>query len=207
MQHAEKPIQKGRDPGARPASNRYYYLMSPVDLLTRARRFDLKALEEIHDLYYPQVYRFVRYRLSDDRISEDISSEVFLRLIEALNKKSGPNQNLRGWLFGTASNLVNDHLRSRYAHKIEAIDADGYDLPGMQYPEESFEDEWLQQQVIDALQDLTPEQQNVLALRFSDERSIDDTASIMGKSVIAVKALQFRAIASLRRLIEARIKE
>jgi RNA polymerase sigma-70 factor (ECF subfamily) len=60
---------------------------------------------------------------------------------------------------------------------------------------------------VDALQELTPEQQHVLALRFSDERSIDETANIMGKSATAVKALQFRAITSLRRLIEARINE
>jgi RNA polymerase sigma-70 factor (ECF subfamily) len=181
--------------------------MPTVELLTRAQRLDSKALAEIHDLYYPQVYRYVRYRLNDDQISEDITSEVFLRLLDALNKKSGPSQNLRGWLFGTASNLINDHLRSRYAHAIEPVDSEDYDLPGKQHPEESFEDEWVQQQVVDALQELTPEQQHVLALRFSDERSIDETANIMGKSATAVKALQFRAITSLRRLIEARINE
>ena len=63
----------------------------------------------------------------------------------------------------------------------------------------------MQQQVRQALQDLTTEQQHVLALRFSGEYSLDDTANLMGKSVTAVKGLQFRAIASLRRLVEERI--
>lgn len=205
MQFTGKLNRQSREPDTRPV--RREAPMPTVELLTRAQRLDSKALAEIHDLYYPQVYRYVRYRLNDDQISEDITSEVFLRLLDALNKKSGPSQNLRGWLFGTASNLINDHLRSRYAHAIEPVDSEDYDLPGKQHPEESFEDEWVQQQVVDALQELTPEQQHVLALRFSDERSIDETANIMGKSATAVKALQFRAITSLRRLIEARINE
>ena len=205
MQFTGKLNQQSREPDTRPV--RREAPMPTVELLTRAQRLDSKALAEIHDLYYPQVYRYVRYRLNDDQISEDITSEVFLRLLDALNKKSGPSQNLRGWLYGTASNLINDHLRSRYAHAIEPVDSEDYDLPGKQHPEESFEDEWVQQQVVDALQELTPEQQHVLALRFSDERSIDETANIMGKSATAVKALQFRAITSLRRLIEARINE
>lgn len=205
MQFTGKLNRQSREPDTRPV--RHEVPMPSVDILTRAQRLDSKALAEIHDLYYPQVYRYVRYRLNDDRISEDITSEVFLRLLDALNKKSGPAQNLRGWLFGTASNLINDHLRSRYAHKIEPVDGEDYDSLGKQHPEESFDDEWVQQQVVDALQELTPEQQHVLALRFSDERSIDETANIMGKSATAVKALQFRAITSLRRLIEARLKE
>jgi len=205
MQFTGKLNRQSREPDTRPV--RREAPMPTVELLTRAQRLDSKALAEIHDLYYPQVYRYVRYRLNDDQISEDITSEVFLRLLDALNKKSGPSQNLRGWLYGTASNLINDHLRSRYAHAIEPVDSEDYDLPGKQHPEESFEDEWVQQQVVDALQELTPEQQHVLALRFSDERSIDETANIMGKSATAVKALQFRAITSLRRLIEARINE
>jgi RNA polymerase sigma-70 factor (ECF subfamily) len=130
-----------------------------------------------------------------------------LRLLDALNKNSGPNQNLRGWLFGTASNLVNDYFRTHYAHKTDPMDLEDGDIPVRQHLEDTIDDEWIQQQVLHALQDLTPEQQHVLALRFSDERSIDETASILGKSVNAVKALQFRAIASLRRLLEDRMKE
>ncbi len=64
----------------------------------------------------------------------------------------------------------------------------------------------MQHQVRDAFGELTPEQQHVLALRFSQERSLDETASIMGKTITAVKALQFRAVASLRRALEERIK-
>jgi RNA polymerase sigma-70 factor (ECF subfamily) len=181
--------------------------MTFADLLKRAQRLDASALTEIHEQYYPVVYRYVRFRMSDEQVCEDITAEVFLRLMDALNKKSGPTHNLRGWLFGTASNLVNDHFRTYYARKTEPADLGGDEISVLHYAEDLYEEEWVQQQVVDAFQDLTPEQQHVLALRFSDERSIDETASIMGKSVNAVKALQFRAVASLRRLLEDRMKE
>ena len=179
--------------------------MVPDDILIRARRLDSAALSEIHDRYYPEIYRYVHYRLNDVPVCEDIVAEVFLRLIDALHKKRGPDQNLRGWLFGTASNLVNDHLRSRYTQKSDILATNNDSSMDGSHPEHIVEDEWMQQQVLQALYELTPEQQHVLALRFSDERSLEETASILGKSVTAVKGLQFRAIASLRRLLEGKI--
>ena len=177
------------------------------DILSRAQRLDPAALTEIHDRYYPEVYRYISYRLGDEHACEDIAAEVFLRLLDALHKKRGPAQNLRGWLYGTASNLVNDHLRGRYARKVDSLDMDDNGLPDGSHLERSYEEEWVQQQVVQALQELTPEQQHVLALRFSDERSLEETASILGKSVTAVKGLQFRAIATLKRILEDRIKD
>lgn len=179
--------------------------MQPDDLLSRARRLDGPALSEIHDRYYPEIYRYVRYRLGDDQVSEDISADVFLRMLDALHKKRGPEQNLRGWLYGTASNLVNDYLRALYARKVDPLEPDVSSVVDDIHPEHSYEEEWMQQQVLQALRELTPEQQHVIALRFSEERSIDETAALMGKSVSAIKALQFRAIASLKRLLEDRV--
>jgi RNA polymerase sigma-70 factor (ECF subfamily) len=179
------------------------------DLITRARNLEPQALAEIHDQYHPEVYRYVRYRLSDEALVEDITSEVFVRLLDALHRRRGPDQSLRGWLMGTASNLVNDHLRRRYAQPVVTIkDPEGaLDLPGGESPESSLIAAWQKQQVREALQRLTQEQQHVLALRFAEERSLDETAEIVGKSINAVKALQFRALASLRRLLEERIQK
>ena len=181
--------------------------MHSEDTLIRVQRLDTVALTNIHDRYYADVYRYVHYRLDDEQVCEDITAEVFLRLLDALHKKRGPTQNIRGWLFGTASNLVNDHLRRRYNKPIESLDIDAEQLTNGDHPESTLEDSWRQQEVRHALKQLTPEQQHVLALRFADECSLDETASIMGKSVAAIKALQFRAVATLRRLLEERVKD
>jgi RNA polymerase sigma-70 factor (ECF subfamily) len=176
--------------------------MQSDEILLRARRLDMSALAQIHDRLYPEVYRYVRYRLDDERACEDIASEVFLRLLDALHKRRGPDRNLRGWLLGTASNLVNDHLRHRYQHVIEDLHEDEEDFFATDHPEHVFDDGWEISQVRQALHQLTSEQQHVLALRFADGLSLEETAAVMEKSVNAVKALQFRAIASLRRIIE-----
>lgn len=176
--------------------------MTSEDTLTRVRRLDIAALAKVHDRYYPDVYRYVRYRLGDEQTSEDITSEVFMRMLDALHKKGGPNKDVRGWLIGTASNLINDHLRRQYRQKIEQIDEDDHiTAPGS--PEESFEVSDQNEQLRLAIRKLTPEQQQVIALRFAGEYSLEQTALEMKKTTNAVKALQFRAVEALKRLLDA----
>jgi len=179
--------------------------MNPEETLARLKQFDIATLAEIHDLYYPQVYRYVCYRLGESQVCEDIASEVFLRLLDALRRRSGPRENLRGWLFGTASNLVNDYLRGLYRHQTEAL-SQGYAQSDGELLERHIEQGWELEQVRLALQQLTAEQQHVLALRFSEERSLEETAQIIGKSLTAVKGLQFRAIGALRRILETSLE-
>lgn len=162
---------------------------------------DTNALAQIHDRFYPEVYRYVHFRLQDEPLCEDISAEVFLRLLDSLNRRRGPDRNLRGWLLATASNLVNDHLRRRYTRPVENFD-DYEDRPdGAPHPESTVEHLWEQEKVRQAIYQLTLEQQHVLALRFTADRSLEETAKIVGKSIDAVKGLQFRALASLKRLL------
>jgi RNA polymerase sigma-70 factor, ECF subfamily len=174
--------------------------MTSEDTLTRVRRMDMVALAKVHDRYYPDVYRYVRYRLGDELITEDISSEVFMRLLDALHKRGGPSKDVRSWLIGTASNLVNDHLRRKYSRRTETIrDDDRFTTPGNL--EESYELSDTHQQLQLAILKLTPEQQQVLALRFAGEYSLEQTAVEMNKTINAVKALQFRAVEALKRLL------
>jgi len=121
--------------------------MYPENILERVQRLEPAALAQIHDQYYPEIYRYVRYRLDDEQLCEDLTAEVFLRLLKALHKNRGPNRNLRGWLFGTASNLVNDHLRSRYARKVVSLEIDDEHLSNGEHPEDSYEADWIQREM------------------------------------------------------------
>ncbi len=176
--------------------------VKPDDSLDRLRGLDPADLARIHDQFYPEVYRYVRYRLDDEQVCEDITSEVFLRLLQALQKQDYTIENMRGWLFRTAFHLLNDHLRARYARPVGDLDENA-PAPGPS-PEGLAERAWQNWQVREAIQKLTPDQQNVLALRFAEDRPLEETARLMGKSVAAVKTLQFRALASLRRLLGER---
>lgn len=174
--------------------------------LTRARQLDLQALGSLHDQYYPVVYRYVAYRLDEPEVCEDISGEVFLRLVEALRQRKDTIRDVRAWLLGTASHLVMDHLRHKYRHPNVSIE-DHDNLPIDASPEGIAEQTMHKDQLRNALTMLTSDQQHVLALRFSQEFSLEETALAMGKTIGAVKVLQFRALETLRRLLEERWKQ
>ncbi len=133
-------------------------------------------------------------------MAEDLSSDVFVRLLEALNKGRGPQTNLKGWLLSTASHAVADYLRQAYRRPTEALSDGMSDASAPALTEEVDRRERVDS-VRSAYERLTVDQQNVLALRFGDGYSLDETASAMQKNVNAIKALQFRALAALQRLI------
>ncbi|MDX1435270.1 MAG: sigma-70 family RNA polymerase sigma factor [Anaerolineales bacterium] len=161
------------------------------------RDLDPELLTAVHEYFFPLVFRYARYRLPDLRTAEDVASDVFLRLIEAIHAGQGPKASLRGWLMGTAANLVNDEYRARYRRPLEGLsDQLVDDLPA---PTASIEEGEQIEAVLEAMLNLTAEQQHVLALRFGAEFSLDETAASMGKKTNAVKQLQFRALASLRK--------
>jgi RNA polymerase sigma-70 factor (ECF subfamily) len=170
-------------------------LNDEASLLAGARELDSRALAEIHDRYYPEIYRYALYRTDDPDAAADIAGDAFLRLLDALHAGRAPRTTLRGWLFGVASNLVADHFRRaprESAPLSESLTANGS-------PAAEAEAHMRQTQVRAALRRLTPDQQAVLALRFGDGFSVEQTAETLDKSVTAVKSRQFRALDSLRR--------
>lgn len=164
-------------------------------LLGRACRLDGQALAQIHDQYYPALYRFALYRLGEPEAAADLAAEVFVRLLDALHAGRAPQTSLRGWLFGVAAHLVADHFRRRPTVPLSEALSDGQSVAG------EAEARLARGAVRAQLRRLTDEQQHVLALRFGDGFSLEDTAATLGKSVTAVKALQFRAVEALRRAL------
>jgi RNA polymerase sigma-70 factor, ECF subfamily len=183
----------------KPGAGKFMSVYDERHALDGLQRLDSQATGAIYDQYFSEVYRYVRYRINDDAAAEDIASDVFVRLLEAIQKKQGPQSSLKGWLIATASHAVNDHLRKQYRRPVEALsDA----LPDHSSSVHSEVDSREQNRLVQsAYAQLTSEQQDVLALRFGQGYSIEETAAHLKKNINAVKALQFRALASLQRQI------
>ena len=172
-------------------------------LLRRARAYEQAALEELYDAYAPLIYSYIYRRIQDAASAEDLTGEVFLRMLQALRSDGAWHTSFRGWLYRVAHNLVVDYYRRQPAtppvslddeiHEIEA-DGDG--------PETLAQASASRRALREALQQLTPEQQQVLALRFGQELATREVSQILGKSVSAVEGLQHRALAALRRIIK-----
>jgi RNA polymerase sigma-70 factor (ECF subfamily) len=164
------------------------------------KNLDSQVIGVVYDRYFPDVYRFVYYKVNDEQVAEDISSDVFVRLLEAVKKQRGPRDNLKGWLLSTASNAVADHFRRVYRKPTEGLSER---MPDEEAP--TLREEIDHREQVDtfheAYAELTPDQQDVLALRFGDGYSLQETADLMQKNVNAIKALQFRALAALQRNI------
>ena len=174
-------------------------LKSDTHMMDRLKKLDHQAIGDVYDRFFSEVFRYVRYRINDDTVAEDIASDVFVRLLEALQKKRGPQTNLKGWLITTASHVVNDHLRRQYRRPTESLSDHIPDEKSNVRMEVDLREK--NRAVQTAYTQLTTEQQHVLALRFGQGYSLEETASYMKKKVNAVKALQFRALSSLQRLI------
>jgi len=167
--------------------------------LNGLRTLDPQAIGAIYDHYFSDVYRFVLYRLNDENLAEDISSDVFVRLLEATKKKRGPKKNIKAWLISTASHIVTDHLRRYYRRPITELPENLIDQSDS--PSDEFDISHQNNLTREAFQHLTPNQQSVLTLRFGQGYSLEETAVVMKKKANAVKALQFRALAALRRYV------
>jgi RNA polymerase sigma-70 factor (ECF subfamily) len=163
------------------------------------KRLDLQVISAVYDRYFPEVYRFVRYRLDNDHVAEDISSDVFVRLLEAVKAGRAPQTSLKAWLLATASHIVTDHLRKEYRRPESELPET---MPnGLPDPSIDFEKKERERRLKSAMSTLTEDQQDVLTLRFGQGYSLEETAGLMRKNINAIKQLQFRALAALNRVM------
>lgn len=169
-------------------------------LLADARRGDQRAIMDIYHSYFPPIYQFIRLRVADSTLAEDLASEVFLKFVDAVRGRTAPRTSLRGWLFRVARNVLHDHYGKTTRFPTTTLDE--------WIPAEVDTDPEVEtirtlnvERSRQALRMLAPDQQEVLILRFGQALSLQETADIMGKSVSAVKSLQFRAVETLRQII------
>lgn len=175
-----------------------------VQLLERARAHDPVALDRLYRLYAEKIYRYIWYRVGDQATAEDLTGEVFVRLVQHVHGFRPPKANqvaaFSAWLFRIAGNCITDLHRSRVraeAHLEKSA--------ALATSEESWNQhvERLSQQydLRTALEQLSDSQRQVLYYRFVADMTSAQTAAVMGKQESAIKALQHRALSSLRRLL------
>jgi RNA polymerase sigma-70 factor (ECF subfamily) len=177
-----------------------------VDLLQRAQRAcDPAAFDGLYLLFADRVYRYLLARISDPELADEITSQVFLRLIEKIDiYRIGPRDNVAifsAWLYRLAHNKMVDVLRSHKRTQDAPLEHAAHVTTG-QHLMEAVEDRLDFERILASLQLLNDQQREVIVLRFVEELSIAETAQIMQKSEGAVKALQHRALETLRRHLQ-----
>jgi RNA polymerase sigma-70 factor (ECF subfamily) len=170
------------------------------ELIRRAKECDSSAFAKIYEYYYEDVYNYIYHRVPGASVTEDLTAEVFLRVLESIDSYTFRGVPLAVWLFRIARNLIADYFR-RGPGLVEVPLKEGV-LPPEAGADDVFERELTQQQLVRALSNLTEDQQDVIILRFVDGFSATDVAQILGKSKGAIHSLQHRALNSLNRVLE-----
>lgn len=165
--------------------------------LRRAQALDRAALAAIYDNYHQPVYRYVYRRVGDVESARDLTAEVFRRFLQAMQDGRGPDQHLGAWLYRTAHNIVVDFFRRQQHRRHLPLEEEL--VNAADDPAGVAEKRLSVARVRAALQHLTPDQQQVIALKFLEGLSNQEVAAMLGKPVGAVKSLQHRALAALQR--------
>jgi RNA polymerase sigma-70 factor, ECF subfamily len=172
-----------------------------VALLRRARQLDEQALAEIYDTLSPAIYAYAMRLMGDVDLAEDCVAETFSRFLNALSAGGGPKDYLKAYLYRVAHNWITD--RYRHARPETPLDQD-LELPADEKgePHTLVADEMERQELRAALALLTPEQRQVVTLKYLENLDNAEIALALQKPVGAIKSLQHRALATLRRILE-----
>ncbi|MEW5870583.1 MAG: RNA polymerase sigma factor [Chloroflexota bacterium] len=168
-------------------------------LLRRASRYDEKALAEVYDSYSPGIYRYAMRLLGDVDLAEECVAETFSRFLMALQRGLGPRDYLQAYLYRVAHNWITDHYRHQ-PQQTEPLESEVHAAGGQELID-IVSQRQEQQRVRAALATLTPDQRQVVVLKFLEGWRNEEIARSMGKPVGAIKSLQHRALDALRRTL------
>jgi len=187
-------------PPAAPAEGELAVVLAVVE---RAQAGDPEAFGELYDRYADLVYRYIYYRVAAKQLAEDLTSETFLRALRRISSYTWQGRDFGAWLVTIARNLIADHFKSgRY--RLEVSTADLLEA-GIDRAEDGPETQVLASitnvTLLSAVKKLNAEQQECIVLRFLQGLSVQETALAMGKNEGAIKALQYRAVRALGRLL------
>lgn len=166
---------------------------------------DEAALAELYNLYFPRVYRYILARMGNPFDAEDLTEEVFLRVLDAIGRFQWREAPFSAWLFRIAHNAVISHrrkegARGRSSPLSEALPVDS------QGPEEMVANRLALNEVMKAADTLPEAQRRVIGYRFAAGLTVAETARAMGKGEGNVKVIQHKAIAKLREMLTQRPK-
>jgi len=169
------------------------------ELLKLARKFDPVILADIYNTFSPGIYRYAMRLTGDQILAEECVAESFSRLLHAFSTRRGPQDYLQAYLYRIAHNWIVDYYRKK---PFEPDLLDEKQADDRCAPEEltglSLQNHHLRKAILT----LTPDQQQVIALKYLQGLENQEIARIIKKPVSAIKSLQHRALRSLKKLLD-----
>ena len=171
-------------------------------LVRQAQQGHQPAFAALYEMYYDQIFRYVSFKCGSPTEAEDITGEVFLKMLESIDRFRWKGHPFTSWLYRIAHNLVVDYFRKKGSRPTAPLDAAankiGVSSSDLEYQASIS---LTMSEVTVAMDVLTDLQREVIALRFASGLSIAETAETIGKRQNAVKALQHAGLKKLRQAL------
>jgi len=172
------------------------------DLVARGQQGDRVALEELYLIHFDRIYGYLHVSVGNRHDAEDLTTQTFLKMLEKIGSFRWQSAPFSAWLFRIAHNLAMDHFRTRRRWQPEAEVPE----PPAHEAEPSAEFEAMRtigrESMLKLIDKLSPEQQQVLTLKFVFNLPNAEVAAILDKTEGAVKSLQHRALVSLQKQVD-----
>ncbi len=170
------------------------------DLVERSSKGSGEAFGQLYQIYVDRIYNYIYYKTGHTVDAEDLTEQVFIKAWEAIGRFRPEGKPFAAWLFKVARNVVIDHYRTKKTNTdlsevmaVIAVDGD---------PEDAAQRKATQQMLRSAIRHLTDEQQQVILLKFMDGLDNTEISAMMGKKEGAIRALQYRALLALQRILQ-----
>ena len=173
-----------------------------AELLELALQRDNEALGKLYTRNNARIYTYIYRRVGNEAIANDIASEVFFKMLNAIPRGNAWHTSFSGWLYRIAHNAVIDYYRQRDRQQQVHLDDISETVATDYSPVKAAENNLDAERLRIAISRLTEEQADVVGLRFLDGYTVSEVAIMLDKTVGSVKALQYRAISTLRQLLQ-----
>jgi len=172
-------------------------------LVERAQQGDRSALEELYLIHFDRIYSYLHVSVGNRHDAEDLTTQTFLKMLESIGKFRWQSAPFSAWLFRIAHNLAMDHFRATKRWQPEDV------VPEPEADERTSAEAGALESIgrksmLELIEDLSPEQQQVLTLKFVFNFANAEAATILGKTEGAIKSLQHRALVSLQKQLARR---
>ena len=174
------------------------------DLVRKAQGGDQSSFALLYERFFDQIFRYVSFKTGSTTEAEDITGEVFVRMIESIHRFKWQGHPFSSWLFRIAHNLIVDYFRGKGKKALVPLEGTADNLQSAQVDvDRQIDVELAMDEIHGAMAGLTDLQREVISMRFAGGLSVAETARAIGKKDNAVKALQHAGLKKLRKMLVA----